>query len=192
MGGLGIARLLFGEDNPCGRLTLSWPRHVGQLPVIYNHLPGWHTNKYIDMVATSQWAFGFGLSYTTFEYTNLHLVTSTTSATQKDGRVEVKEGEAIKVVVDLQNTGTRQGVEVVQCYVRDVVASVTTPVLQLKAFARVSLEAGEKRAVEMEIPYGSLSLVTPELKRVVERGEFVVRVGPASDNLPLSSSLFVV
>jgi beta-glucosidase len=168
-GGTAVAKALFGESNPSGKLTISWPRHVGQLPVFYNQLPGWHAKKYADMTVEPQWPFGHGLSYTSFAYDDVRVNASSLTAQ-----------DTLTVTVRVTNTGSRAGTEIVQLYVDDVVSSVTTPVKELKAFARVALEAGESKQVELSVPVESLALVTPELERVVEPGEFEIMVGGSS------------
>ena len=141
-GGTAVAGILFGDRNPVGKLTISFPYHVGQQPVYYNQIPGWHAERYVDMPKEPLFVFGYGLSYTTFEYANLQLSTTTLQA-----------GETLKVSVDVRNTGQRAGTEIVQLYINDVYSSVTTPIKELKAFQRVELQAGEDQTVQLEVPY---------------------------------------
>ncbi len=180
-GGRAVAALLFGDRNPSGKLTVSWPRHVAQQPVYYNQVPGWHTNKYADMRACPLFPFGHGLSYTSYQYCELRLAAD-----------RLGPGEPLVAEVDVQNTGERAGAEIVQLYVNDLVSSVTTPLKELKAFARVELEPGERRTVRLEVPYERLSLVRPSLERVVEPGEFEVMVGPSSRDDDLLRARFGV
>ncbi|MFO8006540.1 MAG: glycoside hydrolase family 3 N-terminal domain-containing protein [Candidatus Brocadiia bacterium] len=168
-GGNALADLLFGDCNPCGKLTVSWPRHVGQQPVFYNQVPGWHTDHYADMTAEPLFPFGHGLSYTRYEYHE-----------PKVDPVELRPGETLAVEVDVENTGSRAGIEIVQLYVNDLYSSVTTPQRELKAFSRVELEAGERKTVRLEVPVERLALVNPDLERVVEPGEFELMIGPSS------------
>jgi beta-glucosidase len=169
-GGTAVAGILFGDRNPSGRLTLSFPYHVGQQPVYYNQVPGWHGDqKYVDMPREPLYAFGYGTSYTTFAYTNLRLQAEVLAS-----------GEPIRVCVDVENTGPRAGTETVQLYINDVYSSVTTPAKELKAFVRVDLLPGETRTVCLQVPHEALALVTRDLERVVEPGEFEVMVGSSS------------
>jgi beta-glucosidase len=169
-GGTAVAGVLFGDRNPSGRLTLSFPHHVGQQPVYYDQIPGWHGDqKYVDMPREPLYAFGYGLSYTTFVYADLRLKAKV-----------LARGEPIRASVDVKNTGSRAGSETVQLYINDVYSSVTTPAKELKAFVRVDLSPGERRTVVLEVPYEALALVNCDLERVVEPGEFEVMVGSSS------------
>ncbi len=180
-GGEAVAAVLFGDRSPEGRLSITWPAHAGQLPVYYNQIPGWHAERYADLSARPLFPFGHGLTYTTFACANLRL-----------GAETLKPGQALKVQVDVRNTGRRDGTEVVQLYVQDLVSSVTTPVKELKAFARVALKAGEKRTVRLGVPYERLALVNADLEEVVEPGEFEVMVGPSSRDEDLLKATFAV
>jgi beta-glucosidase len=168
-GGEAVAAVLFGDRSPEGRLSITWPAHVGQLPVYYNQLPGWHAERYADLSARPLFPFGFGLTYTTFSFTDLRLASQT-----------LRPGQALEAAVDVTNAGRRDGTAVVQLYVRDLYGSVTTPVKELKAFARVALKAGEKRTVRLQVPCERLALIDAELREVVEPGEFEVMVGASS------------
>jgi len=181
MGGEAVAAVLFGDRSPGGRLSLSWPRHTGQLPVYYNQVPGWHADRYADLSARPLFAFGYGLTYTSFAYSNLRLSTA-----------KLKPGQTLEASVDVTNTGRRAGVEVVQLYVNDIYSSVTTPVKELKAFARVELEPGATQTVRLRVPYERLALVNADLEEVVEPGEFEVLVGPSSRDEDLLRAKFVV
>jgi beta-glucosidase len=180
-GGTAVAGLLFGDRSPSGKLTISFPYHVGQQPVYYNQIPGWHADRYVDMPREPLFAFGYGLSYTTFAYTNLKLNNKTLAV-----------GETLCIKVDVENTGTREGTEIVQLYVNDVYSSVTTPVKELKAFLRVDLKPGEKRMIRLEVSYERLALVNRDMETVVEPGEFEVMVGGSSRNEDLLTERFDV
>ncbi len=180
-GGDAAAAILFGDRNPCGKLTISFPHHVGQLPVYYNQIPGWHNSRYADMPAGPLFPFGFGLSYTGFEYSDMQL-----------DKTELSEGEELTVSVTVKNTGKRAGTEIVQAYVNDVYSSVTTPVKELKGFARIELKPGQSETVSITIPFKSLSLVNADLQRVVEPGEFEIMVGPSSKDEDLLKTTFTV
>jgi beta-glucosidase len=188
MGGRAVAEVLFGEVNPGGRLPVTVPRHAGQLPVYYDRPPskdywvehGWG-RRYADMSAKPLWEFGHGLSYTSFEYSNLRIETP---RVRRDGEVRVS--------ADVANTGSRQGAEVVQLYIRDVTASVTTPVKQLRGFERVELKPGERKTVRFTLKPEDLSLLDRNLRRVVEPGEFRVMIGRSSEDIPLRGTFEVI
>lgn len=169
-GGSAIADVLFGDYNPAGRLPISIPRSVGQLPVYYNHKPD-SRREYVDESASSLYAFGHGLSYSGFQYANARA-----AVIEKPGEVTVS------IAVDVTNTSPRDGDEVVQCYLRDEVSSVTTPERALKALKRVHLKAGERRLVEFRLGASDLALLDRQMKWVVEPGGFRVMIGGASDN----------
>lgn len=171
LGGKALAEIIFGKVNPSGKLSISFPHHVGQLPVYYNQLPGWHGGKYMDMPAEPVYCFGYGLSYTSFKYSNLEL--SKAACTRND---------AVTASVDVTNTGNREGMEIVQLYVNDVVSSVISPVKQLKGFDKVLLKAGETKTVQIHLPISELAIVDENEHDVVEPGEFEIMVGPDSRN----------
>ena len=164
-GGRAIAETLFGDNNPAGRLSISFPKNVGQLPVFYDYFPS-KRNRYVDGDDSPQFVFGFGLSYTTFKYDNLAV---TVPSRGSDGDV--------LVTFDLTNTGDRDGDEVAQAYVRETTASVATPQRALKAFSRVALKAGETRNVTLHIKKDDLAIWGAEQEWSVEPGEFTVWVG---------------
>jgi beta-glucosidase len=168
-GGRALAEALFGLLNPSGKLTISIPVHVGQQPVFYSQVRGQHGNRYADLTQEPLFPFGQGLSYTQFRYSNLRLDRATLAA-----------GQAAAVSIDVENTGQRAGVEIVQVYVSDVVTSATWVNKALKGFARVNLEPGEKKTVEIKLPWEALRIVNAEGHIVVEPGEFEVLVGPSS------------
>jgi len=176
-GGNAIADVLFGDVNPGGKLPVTFPRSVGQEPLYYNHMNTGrppnanekYTSKYLDVSWTPLFPFGYGLSYTQFRLSNLQL-----SATRirPDGRVTVS--------FEVENTGKRTGDEVVQLYIRDVAASVTRPVQELKGFQRITLRPGEKRRIEFMLMPEHLGFYNREMRFVVEPGEFKVMVGTSS------------
>ncbi|MGC4086338.1 MAG: glycoside hydrolase family 3 N-terminal domain-containing protein [Polyangiaceae bacterium] len=170
LGGSAFAELLFGALNPSAKLSMTFPRHVGQCPVYYAELSHRH-GGYADMEMTPAYAFGHGLSYTSYEYSKLTLRTQSLEA-----------GQPLSLSVDVSNRGKRSGVEIVQFYVRDVVTSVTWPKQLLAGFARVELGAGETKTVHFEIPFERLSLVDAFERSVVEPGEFELRVAGSSDS----------
>src|SRR5687767_993941 len=176
-GGHAIADVIFGDVNPGGKLPVTFPRAVGQIPLYYNHMntgrppdvKNKYTSKYLDVPWTPLFPFGYGLSYTEFKITNLQL---SSQIIQPHGRVTVS--------VDVENTGTRTGDEVVQLYIRDMAASVTRPVKELKGFERITLLPGEKRRVTFVLTAQHLGFWNREMRFVVEPGEFKVMVGPNS------------
>ena len=135
-----MAQTLFGDYNPAGRLPITYPVHESQLPLIYNHKPTGRGDDYNNLSGEPLFPFGFGLSYTTFDYSDLRL-----------SKKEIRSTEKITASFTLQNTGDREGDEVVQLYIRDMLASVARPVLELKGFKRIRLKAGESKPVSFEI-----------------------------------------
>ncbi len=168
-GGTAVAEVLFGDVNPGGKLPVSFPRSVGQLPLFYNHKPT-ALRGYLFESARPLFPFGHGLSYTTFSY----------SAPAVEPPRIAPDGRAT-VSVEVTNTGSRAGDEVVQLYVRAEVSRATRPVMELKGFRRVSLKPGEKRTVTFELGPEQLSYHGPDLKRVVEPGRFRVMAGGSSE-----------
>jgi beta-glucosidase len=167
-GGTAVAEIIFGDVNPSGKLPVTVPRSVGQLPVFYNRKPS-AKRGYLFTATEPLFPFGYGLSYTIFRYANLRVAPVRMPC---DGRA--------KVFVDVTNDGSRAGEEVVQLYIRDRVSSVTRPVKELKGFARVALAPGEMKTVEFELGPEHLGLWNRNMERVVETGFFDVMVGPDS------------
>jgi beta-glucosidase len=169
--GTAVAKVLFGDVNPGGKLPVTVARDVGQLPVFYNYKPSARRGYVLDTIGPL-YPFGFGLSYTTFAYSNLRLSAKQIAAT---GRTRVS--------VDVRNTGSRAGDEVVQLYIRDEVSSATRPVKELRGFQRVSIAAGETRTVSFDVGPEHLSYHDAGMKRVVEPGTFQLMVGGSSADL---------
>jgi beta-glucosidase len=175
--GHAIADVLFGDVNPSGRLTVTFPRSVGQIPIYYAEkntgrpaVEGQHfTSKYLDVPNTPLYPFGYGLSYTTFAYRDLQV---------RKARLGTRD--TLVVAVTVANTGTRAGTEVVQLYVRDDVGSVTRPLRQLQGFRRVELAAGAAQTIEFRVPVQQLGLWNQAMKFVVEPGTFHVFAGTSS------------
>ncbi|MDR2027832.1 MAG: glycoside hydrolase family 3 C-terminal domain-containing protein [Prevotellaceae bacterium] len=163
-GGTAIAEALFGDINPGGRLPMTWARHAGQIPVYYYIKPSGRGYRYLDDDGKPLFPFGYGLSYTTFEYSDLVIPEKVT----KDGYT--------KISVTVTNTGTVKGDEVVQLYLHDELASVARPLKELKAFKRITLNPGESRQVELTLPYRSFGLWNRDMKFVVEPGVFKVMI----------------
>ncbi|HSB10750.1 MAG TPA: glycoside hydrolase family 3 N-terminal domain-containing protein [Blastocatellia bacterium] len=177
-GGNAIADVLFGDVNPGGKLPVTFPRAVGQIPLYYSHEntgrppdpKNKYTSKYLDAPVTPLYPFGFGLSYTQFRVMNLRL---SAQSIKSDGRLSVS--------VDVENTGTRVGDEVIQIYVRDIAASVTRPVRELKGFERIRLQPGEKRRVQFILAAEHIGFYNRDMRFVVEPGEFRVFAGTSSE-----------
>ena len=174
-----MADVLFGDVNPSGKLTVSFPYAEGQIPNYYNYRrsgrPGdmeqTSTVRHIDLKNRNLYPFGFGLSYTTFEYGPIECA----SHFDANGR--------LKVSVDVKNTGNRDGEEIVQLYVADKVASMVRPVKELKGFKKVMIRRGETQRVDFELHVHDLGFYTYTMKYVVEPGEFDIMVGPNSEQL---------
>ena len=173
-GGNAIADVLFGEFNPAGRLPFSVPRSVGQVPVYYNKKAP-QSHDYVEMSASPLYSFGYGLSYTTFEYSDLYLSALTP--------------HSFEVSCKIRNTGKYDGEEVVQLYLRDEYASVVQPLKQLKHFARLFLKCGEEQEVKFILSEEDFALVDRNLKRVVEPGTFQVMIGAASYDIRLQTKV---
>ncbi|MDB6016292.1 MAG: beta-glucosidase [Pedosphaera sp.] len=172
-GGDATADLIFGDRNPSGRLPITFPRSIGQLPLRYDYLPTGRNYSYYDMPFTPLYRFGYGLSYTAFKNSNL------TTVSHGDG--------SVTIAADVENTGDRDGDEVTQLYLTDVYTSVITPIMELKGVHRISLKKGKKQTVTFELTPYQLSLLNADMKRVVEPGTFRVHVGGASPEPPTGS-----
>ena len=172
-GGTALADVLFGDYNPAGRLPVSVPRSVGQLPVYYNKKnPRGH--DYVEMSADPLYPFGYGLSYTAFEYSGMTV----------SGRVP-----NVEVTVNVKNTGSRDGDEVVQLYVVDPLASTVRPRKQLRAFRRIFVKAGETVPVTLKLGPDAFSLVNPAGETVIERGDFILQAGASSEDIRLTETI---
>jgi beta-glucosidase len=179
--GNAVAQVLYGDYNPSGKLPMSFPRNVGQCPIYYNYYAtGRPTDKdnnvfwthYSDVEKTPLWSFGHGLSYTTFEYSEITL-----------DKESYKKGESIKASVTVKNTGNYDGKEVVQLYIRDVTASLARPVKELKGFEMISLKKGESKKVEFVLTEKELGFYTNEGEFTVEAGKFEIFIGTSSSNV---------
>ena len=187
MGGAATADVLFGDANPGGKLPVTFPRSVGQIPLYYNHKStgrpiepeNRYTSKYLDVANTPLYPFGYGLSYTRFNITDLQL-----------DKKNIPVNGTIKASVQVENVGSRSGDEVVQLYIQDIASSVTRPVRELKGFRRVTLAAGERRRVEFNLSSKELGTLDRNMKFAVEPGEFRVYVGDSSE-ATLSTSFTV-
>ena len=189
MGAEAVADIVFGQYNPSGKLTMTFPRSVGQVPVFYYekntgrpiYLPSdKYKSKYLDSPNEPLYPFGYGLSYTEFEYSGLALSSP-----------EMKKGKAIEVTVTVTNVGSRSGEEIVQLYIRDLVSSVTRPVKLLKGFSKVSLAPGESKTVTFTIDDQMLSFWRHDMTFGTEEGDFKVMVGGSSDDLLQASFVLI-
>jgi beta-xylosidase len=178
--GRAVAEVLFGDFNPGGKLPITVPRSAGHVPAFYNHKPS-ARRGYLFADVSPLYAFGYGLSYTTFRLTDVRLERST-----------IARAESTRVSVAVANVGTRGGSEVVQMYIRDRVSSVTRPVKELKGFAKVFLEPGEATTVALEITPESLAFYDIDMNNVVEPGEFAIMVGTSSRTNDLQTVILEV
>jgi len=203
MGGPALADILLGKANPSGKLPVTFPKVVGQIPMHYNHKncgrpvdpKDWvqmdkipvkafqtslgNTSHYIDAGYEPLYPFGYGLSYTTYEYSNLKL-----------NKTKVQNDENLEITFTLKNTGEVAGEEVAQLYVRDLAGNVTRPVRELKGFKRVALAAGEEQKVTITLAIDDLAFTNEDMKQVVEPGDFQIWVG--GDSRATLSETFTV
>jgi len=178
--GRAVAEVLFGDYNPGGKLPINIPRSVGHLPVFYNHKPS-ARRGYLWDDASPLFPFGFGLSYTTFAFEKVRLA-----------KKRIRRTGATQVLVDVTNTGQREGTEVVQMYIRDRVSSVTRPVKELKGFKKITLQPGEKQTVALDITPELLAFYDVHMKYVVEPGEFEILIGNSSRDQDLQKVILTV
>ena len=191
--GRSLADILVGNVNPSGRVNVSFPRSTGNTPCFYNYYPTDRVQRfdrpgtyeepaghYIFEHPYALWEFGYGLSYTNFNYSGCTLNDSIYS-----------DQGTIVATVEVENTGKRDGKEVVQLYVRDKISSVSTPIKQLKAFKKVFIKAGEKKIVTLEVPRSELALYDVRMKPVVEPGEFEIQIGSSSDRIHFNKTILV-
>ena len=174
-GGEAIADVLFGDINPSGKLPITFPRHVGQMPFYYNYKPSKYMRReiaYVTMPLSPLFPFGHGLSYTAFEYSNLNITPKVSGP-----------GAHYTVSVDVKNTGKREGKEVVQLYIDDVISSMVTPIIELKGFEKINLKSGEQKTVTFTLTPEHLSMLDAHMERVVEPGKFKVMVGSSCDDI---------
>jgi len=189
--GNAIANVLFGDYNPSGKLPMTFPREVGQIPIYYNHFSTGRPAKdenatnyvsaYIDLKNSPKYPFGYGLSYTTFDYSGLKLSST-----------KIKSNETIKVSFQLKNTGKVAGEEVAQLYLKDKFGSVVRPVLELRDFQKVKLNAGESKTIEFTIDKEKLSFYNDKVEWVAEPGDFEVMIGTSSADIKLKSDFELV
>lgn len=180
-GGTAIADVIFGDYNPSGKLTITFPKHVGQLPLYYNHKPTGRVDDYCDLRGKQPlFEFGYGLSYTKFDYSNLALSSE-----------KISPVENLRVSFDIENTGEYSGTEVAQLYIRKRFSKLTRPIKELKGFARVNLNVGEKKNVTIELTPEELSFYDENLEFVVEPGIYDLMIGTSSEDIRLKTSFEV-
>ncbi len=179
-GGNAVADVLFGDYNPGGRLPVTFPVHESQLPLYYNHKPTGRGDDYHNLTGKPLFPFGFGLSYTEFQYSDLRF-----------DKQQIGQNESTTVRVNITNTGNYDGDEVVQLYVRDLFASVARPLMELKGFERIHLKKGETREVSFSVTPETLKMLNEEMQWVVEPGDFRIMVGASSNDIRLRGILHV-
>jgi beta-glucosidase len=172
--------VLFGDYNPAGRLPVTFPLHEAQLPLVYNHKPTGRGDDYYNLTGLPRFPFGYGLSYTNFEYSDL---------TFDKNEILKNESATIKCIV--KNIGGTAGDEVVQLYIRDMLASVARPVMELKGFQRIHLAAGESKMVSFTIEPSALQMLDEKMQTVIEPGDFRIMIGASSRDIRLKGVLKV-
>jgi len=181
MGGQAIAEVIFGDVNPCGKLTTSFAKHVGQQPVWYNQFPGQHGKTYCDTDQMPLFSFGEGISYSEFEYSNLIIHTPV-----------LKSGENLHVSIDVLNRSSRNGKEIAQLYIDDLVTSRTWPHKMLKGYKKIDIPAGKKITIDFYVDYNSLAIFTLDDLWITEAGEFEVMIGKSSRDEDMLKEKFIV
>ncbi|HCW05795.1 MAG TPA: beta-1,3-glucosyltransferase, partial [Cytophagales bacterium] len=179
-GGNAVASILFGDENPSGRLPITFPVSEAQLPLVYNHKPTVRGDDYNNLSGEPLFPFGFGLSYTQFEYTNIQLEKST-----------IASNESVKLSVVIENIGDKAGAEVVQLYIQDELASIARPIIELKAFTRIHLKPHEKKTIIFSVTPDMLSMFDKDLNRLVEPGIFNLLIGSSSKDIRQQIKLLV-
>jgi beta-glucosidase len=179
-GGEAIAATLFGDVNPAGRLPISFPISEGQLPWVYNHLPTGRGDDYNDLSGVPLFPFGYGLSYTKFEYADLQL-----------SKKQMQATDTCFVSFDLKNIGDRDGEEVVQLYIHDELASLARPIMELKGFQRITLKKGEHKRVQFAISKEAIAMYNLQMEKIVEPGNFRIMIGASSRDFRLKDNLTI-
>ncbi|MFK8054954.1 MAG: glycoside hydrolase family 3 N-terminal domain-containing protein [Saprospiraceae bacterium] len=179
-GGHAVADVLFGDYNPAGRLPITFPIHEAQLPLYYNHKPTGRGDDYVNLSGKPLFPFGYGLSYSTFGYSNLRI-----------SKEMIAASETATIACTITNTGDYDGDEVVQLYIKDLFASVARPVMELKGFERIHLKKGESKEVMFTLSPSALKMLNEQMERVVESGDFRIMIGASSNDIRLRGTLTV-
>jgi beta-glucosidase len=179
-GGNAVAAVLMGDANPAGRLPITFPVHESQLPLVYNHKPTGRGDDYNNLSGLPLYPFGFGLSYTTFEYSNMQFE-----------RNNIASNQSVKVNCTITNTGDRDGDEVVQLYIRDLLSTISRPVMELKGFERIQLKKGKSKQVTFTITPEMLAMLNAAMQKVIEPGNFSIMIGASSRDIKLRDILTV-
>ncbi len=179
-GGYAVADVLFGDYNPAGRLPITFPIAEAQLPLYYNHKPTGRGDDYLNLTGQPLFPFGYGLSYTSFEYSDVNLL-----------KKQIKVDESTTITFKVTNSGIIAGDEVVQLYIKDLFASVARPIIELKGFKRIYLEPGETKEIEFIITPELLTMLDVDLNRIVEPGDFRILIGASSKDIRLRETLTV-
>jgi beta-glucosidase len=179
-GGHAVAEVLFGDANPAGRLPITYPLDEAQLPLVYNHKPTGRGDDYNNLSGQPLFPFGYGISYTRFEYSDIQLAKSS-----------IKSGDSVFVFCKIRNKGEREGEEVVQLYIRDLLSSVSRPVLELKGFQRINLKPNETANVEFLLTPAMMQMLNEKMETVIEPGDFRIMIGSSSRQLELKTILKV-
>ncbi|MCF7568775.1 fibronectin type III-like domain-contianing protein [Sabulilitoribacter arenilitoris] len=187
-----MANIIFGDVNLSGKLPVSYPQSVSHVPVFYSHQPSgrgfYHQpgtlekpeRDYVFSSTEPLYPFGYGLSYTTFEFSDLVVEQN-----------EISKEQSMKLSINIKNTGTKAGKEVVQVYINDKISSVATPVKKLKAFKKVELSSSESKVIEFEIPCSELGLWDRNMEYVIDPSEFEIMVGSSSKDITLTKSVYI-
>lgn len=180
-GGNAVAKVLFGLENPSGKLPITFPISEGQLPLVYNHHPTGRGNDYHDLSGEPLYPFGFGLSYTQFEISDY-----------KINKTSFYQNDTIQMKATVQNIGKMKGSEVIQLYVKDLLAFVSRPIIELKGFQKVALEPGESKEVTINVPIKDLQFLNEQEQWVIEKGTYRLLIGNSSKNLPIKQNIEVL
>lgn len=180
MGGKAVAALLTGIENPSGKLSQTFPRHAGQIPIVYNARRTFYTVHHADIPQGTLFPFGFGLSYTQYKYSS--------PVTDK---TEYRRGDSVTVRIKIKNTGSVAGREIVQLYIRDEVATVIPREKELKRFASIHLQPGEEKEIRFTIPSADFSIYNNKMGKVLEPGSFTIGIGPNSSELNQTKVYFL-
>ena len=176
MGGQALAEIVMGKINPSGKLPITIPYSVGHLQAIYDHKPSAYRHKFVDAPTMNLFEFGFGLSYTSFDYSDPVLTKS-----------KISDDETVLLSVNVSNTGQREGKEIVQMYIRDDYSQITRPVKELKGFKKINLKPGEEIPVEFLVEPEMLAYYNRDMEWIVEKGTFTIMVGSSSRQSDLKS-----